>query len=391
MDQNQQMVKSGNGAMVSREEFGAQSLASTGNTAAEVLAMREKATVEARFIIAMKRPRDWDEVRQGLLKACERPGFAGSATEKIWGAAWYRKPIGEGVEGFSIRFAEEAIRCMGNMDARSAVIWEDDTKRLVEVSVLDLQSNISIPTTIVVDKTIERKKLRRGETAISSRINSYGEVIYLRQATDDEILQKQASLISKAMRNGILRLLPGDIQAECRDRILQIRHGDMAKDPDAYRRKISDGFAKLGVTPGELKKYIGHELSSCSPSELSALRDLWKEIDEGKTTWADVVMVDGDEEEPAEPPKKSIAKLTDKLKNTETKKAVTVDQATVEKTSEPGVAVDDLVDIARSIWGGAYLEPLKHACDCNNCTLYTLTDAQLSMMMDLLHQQKEGM
>src|SRR5258708_6569465 len=76
-------------------------------TASTVLAAQAKAQIEARYVMAERHPRDLDVVRQRMLKECRRPVFAGVAR--------YRKPIGKGVEGPSIRFAEAAIRLMGNI------------------------------------------------------------------------------------------------------------------------------------------------------------------------------------------------------------------------------------------------------------------------------------
>ena len=69
-------------------------------TTAGALAAQAKAAVEARYIMAMQRPRDWDQVRLSLLKECDRTNFAEVAI--------YRKPVGQGIEGPSIRFAEAA-------------------------------------------------------------------------------------------------------------------------------------------------------------------------------------------------------------------------------------------------------------------------------------------
>lgn len=67
-------------------------------TAASAAAAQSKALVEARYTVAINRPRDIDAVRQALLKECSRPSFAAVAR--------YNKPIGKGVVGPSIRFAE---------------------------------------------------------------------------------------------------------------------------------------------------------------------------------------------------------------------------------------------------------------------------------------------
>src|SRR3990167_8355491 len=100
--QNAVVVPQPQPGTVARREFGADQLAVAGETSTALLAAQAEAMVKARFVVAMQRPRDFDDVRAKLLRACERPGFAGSATEKTWGAAWYHKPVGDGVEGFSI-------------------------------------------------------------------------------------------------------------------------------------------------------------------------------------------------------------------------------------------------------------------------------------------------
>ena len=393
------------GAIVQRQNFSSTELATTGETVASVLAARAKAEVEARFIVAMKRPRDLDVVRTKLLKACERPGFAGSATEKInTGSAWYKKPIGEGIEGFSIRFAEEALRCLGNMDARSFVLWEDDVKRLVQVEVMDLETNVSIPTVIVVDKTVERKFLKKGEEAISVRVNSKNEPTYLRAATEDEVVQKQNSLISKALRNGILRLLPGDIQAECRARILEIRRGAVAKDPEGFKKKVIDGFAYHNVGPNDLKWYLGHDVGTCSQMELSALRDLWKEIDEGKLTWAQVVK-DVSEERGAKPDAedgeapKGLDKVKRKARAKQEAPKKTEPEPEPEQEPEPNEepvsepifnVFEELDSTLKAQYGNKAGERLKYLAKKAGFKSAALSETEACVLLDLLNSEERA-
>jgi len=301
--------------LVTTNEF-QQSIQATGSTVEAVLAAREKAIVEARLIVAMKRPRDWNDVRIKLLAAIERPGFADS---DLWetprpGSAMFRLTFGQTrVEGLSIRFAEEALRAMGNLDCRSSIIWEDDQQRIIAVEVFDLESNVSIPTQIVVKKTREKKKLWDGEESISMRMNSSGEPVYLVYATDPDVLKKQNAEISKAIRNGILRLLPGDIQAECREKLLAKRYGkEVVKDPEKATRDMLDAFVELGVKPSDIKELLGHSVGSASPAQIGELRKLYKKIKDGKTTWANVVS--DNQDEPDEKPPENLNELTDNLK-----------------------------------------------------------------------------
>ena len=57
------------------------------DTAATAVAAQAKALVEARYIMALRRPRDMDVVREKMLKECMRPSFAAVAR--------YVKPIGQ--------------------------------------------------------------------------------------------------------------------------------------------------------------------------------------------------------------------------------------------------------------------------------------------------------
>jgi hypothetical protein len=266
---------------VARQEFGAQQLTVQAETAASAVAAQSQATVQARFIVALQRPRNWDDVRARILREIERPGFAE--------IAWFKKPIGAGVEGLSVRFTDAAARCMGNLLEEAPVVYEDAFKRVIRVSVCDLEANVTKFKDVAIEKTVERRSLTDGRVAISVRKNSRGEPTYTVPATEDELLAKEGALISKVRRNLILQILPGDIQDQARTRILAIRHGDVAKDPDSARRKILDSFAALNVQPSDLKTYLGHDVSTCSPAELQDLRDLYSSIVSGEITWTELM------------------------------------------------------------------------------------------------------
>ena len=283
---------------------------------------------------------------------------------------------------------------MGNMDARSEVIWEDAEKRIVVVTVMDLENNISIPTTLVIEKVVERSYLKKGQEAISVRQNSRGDLTYLVDATPDEVLQRQNALISKAMRNGILRLLPGDIQSECKGRIEQIRNGDIARDPDGYKKKVLDGFATHGVKPRDLKKYLGHDVSSSSQHELAALRDLWVELNDGKATWADVMRERAEEEgaePPPEKPEQPMEKLTERLKSDDA--APKGKPKAAKKKKEPAPPAEDdsespfdpvaeLNHLAEQMWGAKSGDALAHACSSEGIDLDSITSDLASVMID---------
>ncbi len=292
--------------LATRQEFGAsQATHALVETASTAVAAQAKAMVEARYIMALQRPRDWDEVRQKLLRECRRPSFANNKS------AYYRKPIGAGVEGLGIRFVEVALRCMTNVFVETTMIFEDDTKEVLRVAVTDLESNLTYPLDVRVSKTVERSKPMDDGSFISARKNSYGKMTYTVPANDDDLLNKRAALISKAIRTLGLRVVPGDLQDEAEAIIKQIRTDEAARDPDAERKRIADAFAEIGVKAADLTAYLGHGLDTCNPQELVDLRGIYGAIKDGEATWRTVMdnkaEQDGTESEDAGAGKPAVA------------------------------------------------------------------------------------
>ena len=250
--------------------------------ASDVLASIGAAQVQARYAMALKRPRDWDEVRSKVLHACERPFFAQTAL--------YEKPMGTSkVTGLSIRFAEEAQRCMGNIMPERLVIFDDTTKRIVRMAITDVENNVTHYKDIVLEKTVERKNAK-GRKVLAQRPNSYGEIVYLVEATEDELLTKESAISSKIERQLTLKILPGDIQEEAIATVrATLRKADKA-DPEAAKNRLVDGFDDFGVKVADLKQYLNVDsLDNIQPRDMEQLRAIWTAIKEGETNWREVM------------------------------------------------------------------------------------------------------
>lgn len=293
------------------EGFGTTSITRANETSVAAVAAQAKAQVEARYIIALQRPRDFDTVRTRLLKECQRPGFADVAR--------YAKPVGNNkIEGPSIRFAEAALRCMGNVLPESMILWDSEDKRVLRVSATDLEANLTYSTDVVVEKTVERSHLKQGQQALGQRTNSYGKPVYIVRATEEDLLNKQNAQVSKALRTQALRLLPGDILEECMEQVLKTQNNRDAQDPDAAKKKLLDAFAKIGVMPNQVAEYLGHATEAVVPVELAELRAVYSAISEGETTWQAVMSTRkpaGDEPNPeAEKAQAAVNAVKEKLK-----------------------------------------------------------------------------
>ena len=280
-------------------------------TATAAFAAQQKALVESRYIMAIQRPRDWDVVREKMIKDAKRPSFAAVAR--------YHKPIGKGVEGPSIRFVEAALRNMGNLITETSTLFDDSEKRIVRVAVTDFESNVIYSQDVTITKTVERKQIKQGDTPISSRMNSYGQITYLMPGTDDDILNKQNALISKAVRTLGLRVIPGDLVDESMRLVLETQRREDAKDPDAAKRAVLDGFTSVGVSVANIKDWLGHEADTITPKELVDLRAIFSAIRDGETTWKSVM----DAKSEADPEGKKPQGITEGKKPTTLKSALT--------------------------------------------------------------------
>ena len=246
-----------------------------------------RARIESAYLMALNKPRDYDESRDRILHACKRPVFA----ERVE----FSKPVGgRSIKGPSIRFAELALREWRNVLSDIQVLYEDDMVRRVRVMVLDLETNTSFSKEIQVMKTVERKKAEDREI-MGERTNTQGQKVYIVRATDDEIHNKEAAMISKVLRNEGLRLIPSDIIDEAIDTARETLRDRDKKDPDAAKKKILDAFSEIGVKPRDLQQYLGHPTDSLNPKELEDLRSIYRAIKDGEARWADYIQTEEDE------------------------------------------------------------------------------------------------
>lgn len=268
---------------VVRGGFGTTEVERSAETASSAMASQARAAVEARYVMALQRPRDLLVARSALLKDCARASFAD--------AAIYRKPVGDGIEGPSIRLAEAAARAMTNIDVSTLAIYDDRDKRIVRVSATDLESNITFTKDVTVPKTMERSSLKPGQMALGSRMNSKGRPVFLVKAeTDDDILNTENALASKAIRVCLLRLIPGDLLEEAMIEATKTLRTKDKEDPDAAIKTMCDRFElELGITPAQLSQYLGRPISEITVAEVAGMRKLFTALVQGEATWAEAM------------------------------------------------------------------------------------------------------
>lgn len=297
--------------------MGQSGVSSANETSAAIFGARERAQIEARTWLAMQNPRKFETVRQNLLNACDRFMFADAAV--------YAKPVGKKkppITGLSIRFAEEFARAWRNLDVRTAIVSEDDFWRTIESTAFDYETNLAFTSgSIKVSKFVERKFPREGDEIISSRQNSQGEITYKIRAHDDALHTATQAACAKASREAILKHAPADLKEECEARCDATVKAFGDKDPEEFRKSVVASFFKLGITEAQLNDYLGKSVASLNVAELHVVRKLNQALNQGETTWKEVLEEkDGPPEPTNGKPTPSTAKGTAGLKEALEKK-----------------------------------------------------------------------
>jgi hypothetical protein len=289
---NTQEMERGTNALV-RQDFGGSQYSAVTEQSSQSMSARETALIQARFIMAMQRPRKLEDVRARLKKSCEIFEFADEA--------WYSRPAGKEfdeatgqwvekqAEGFSIRFAEEAGRMMGNMLSDSQIVAETPDERVVHVWSMDLETNFTRGVSVSVPKVIERKTPKKGQFVLAERENSRGDKVYIVAANRNELHTTQNNLVAKAERQCILKMVPAWILRDCKETIQATLAAEVKKNPDAAKRKLRDAFAGLNIMPSDLQLYIGHSLDRLGEKEIADLRNVYRAINQGEITWEEIL------------------------------------------------------------------------------------------------------
>lgn len=269
--------------------FGTLTAERSAELAAIAVAASAKAEVESAYVMAMRNPRHAENARASIVQTCRNPLFAGKAR--------YRKQVGKKearpgvwepnfVVGPSIRFAEEALRHWGNVLVQQTTIYDDESKRIVKVSVKDLEQNIGYSQEIALEKQVERRD-NRDRDVLGQRTNSYGKTVYIVRATEDELSIKQAAHVSKAIRTCGLRLIPDYVLQEAMDTVTETQASKIQSDPQAARRKLVDEFAGAGVKASDLEAYLQHPLAQATTEELMELQEALTSIRDGQASWSE--------------------------------------------------------------------------------------------------------
>jgi hypothetical protein len=220
--------------------------------------------IQSAITVAKRFPRDEDGVFGRLMKAADRTSFAEDAG--------YSFPRGDSkVEGPSVNLAREAARTWGNMRYGLEVIRDDEDARQIRGWAWDLETNLKVTAEDEFRKLIYRKKggwIKPDERDLRELTNRRGAIL---------------------IRGCILQILPKDLIEDAMERCKATLRKQAAQDPEAARKKLILAFSGINVTAEMLVATLGHPISQCSPAEIADLRQVYKSIADGNSTWAEYV------------------------------------------------------------------------------------------------------
>lgn len=271
--------------------------------------------IQSAIIIARKFPRSEDQAFGRLMKAVGRKTFAMSAT--------YSFPRGgTNVTGPSVNLAREAARVWGNIRYGVDVVADDDDKRTIRGWAWDVETNTRVSSEDTFKKLVQRK----------NKVTKQTEWVAPDERDLRELTNKHGAI---CVRNCLLQLLPPDIIEDACTAARKAAVSAAGENLDENRKAIIKAFGDMNVTVADLEKYLEHELRTCNAEEVADLRQVYKSIKDGNTTWSDYVGG-------GETPKKTRrSKLNDEPETAKvTTKTVTTDTVSEEEEFALSAAAD---------------------------------------------------
>lgn len=266
--------------------FGRNSMPTTANAGAVAIEQeRAIAEVQGQLVLAKRFPRDLNAAYAELMESCSLPAMAN--------VAFYAVPRAGGkVTGPSIRLAEEIARVFGNFEFGHRELSRGDGKSEVEVYAWDKQTNNRSIRQITVMHTVDTKDGPR-------KLRDQKDI-------DDKI----ANVASKQVRGRILAMMPKWLVESAIEKCKETLAGGSSEPISVRVRRMTQAFAKFGVTPKHLEDYLEHKLDDTTLDELVDLTGIFNAIKDG----AKPSEYFGAKEEQAEASANTASKLADAAK-----------------------------------------------------------------------------
>lgn len=227
------------------------------------LAMLNKSEIDMQVSTAKRYPRSITKAKSDMLalatidkETAERCGYALKRTDKDGKIVW--------IEGPSIRMAEIAVSCWGNLRYGARVIEENDRFVVAQGMCYDLEKNIA-----------SSMEVRRRITNRSGR-----------KYSDDMIGTTANAACAIAARNAVFKIIPGAIVRNAYEEAMKVAGGD-EKTFTKRRENAVAAFKAVGVTIEEIMVVLGKPdggMEDLDAKDLRRLFGLLTAINDGETT-----------------------------------------------------------------------------------------------------------
>lgn len=228
----------------------------------EIESSKAIAEAQGKLVIAKQFPRDEFTAYDKFMAACSRPSLASKAM--------YSYPrSGSTISGPSIRLAEEAARCWGNVDFGVKELSQKDGESEMMAYCWDMETNVISSQQFVVHHVMDTRSGKRKLTE------------------QRDIYENNANMAGRRLRARILAILPPDLIEAGLDQCRRTLAGKADEPLEDRVKKMVKAFEKISVRREMLEKRMGHGISEMTIDELVEHIGIYNNIKDGNAKVGD--------------------------------------------------------------------------------------------------------
>lgn len=221
-----------------------------------------RAEIDMQIATARRYPRELGKVKSDMVS------FA-TLDEETAESCFYSLPRGgKNIQGPSVRLAEIAVACYGNLRAGTRILHAETTGSTPHVVVQSVCHDLEKNTAVAIEKRrrIVGKKSKNG-------------------VIDEDDINLAANACSAiAFRDAVFKVVPGALIRPVFEQAKRVAIGD-AKTLNDRRARAIDAFAKMGVSKERVLLAVGKKsVEAVDLADLETLIGLHTAIRDGATT-----------------------------------------------------------------------------------------------------------
>lgn len=224
----------------------------------------ERANIDIQIATAKKYPRSLARVKNDILSTA-------TLDEETAESCFYVLPArgsegGKPIQGASVRLAEIAVSCFGNIKAGARIISNDGNFVTAQGICHDVEKNASV--------SVEVRRSIKGKNG--------------KPYSDNMIQVTSQAACAIAYRNAVFKVVPLALVKPALDKAMQLAKGDI-KSLSERRGIMVDKFAKLGITKERLAERVGKQsIDEITLDDLQTLTGCYNALKDGEAAVDDI-------------------------------------------------------------------------------------------------------